>query len=374
MRLNLPQVNKNSRIVMASILKPVDETRMFEKIGDSLAQAGHDVHIIGFPSATGATADPKIRFHPIAPHAFKRLSTTRFFASLKVLFMAVKLKPTCFIITTHELLVAALGCKLLTGCKVLYDVQENYYRNIRYTTAFPVGIRTAVAAWVRLKERLLQPIITTYILAEKGYAEELPFAKPHLVLENKITQAVADRYRKKHQTGYSHLLFTGTLAVTTGVFEAIRLTEELHAHDASFTLTIIGHAPLTTVHRQLLNMAREKTWIDYQGSEKPVPHDAILKAIGKADFGIIWYPPNPGTACSVPTKLYEYMGLNLPVLISHNAQSEERVEQHKSGIILKQNTDYQLLISKMKSFRLPENKANAYFEADAGVLIKSLEQ
>ncbi|MBX2970545.1 MAG: glycosyltransferase [Cyclobacteriaceae bacterium] len=372
MRLNLPQVNKNSRIVLASILKPVDETRMFEKIGSSLAQAGHNVHIVGFPSATGAASDPKIHFHPVAPHPFKRLSITRFFASLKVLFIVSKLKPTIFIITTHELLGAAFWCKLLTGCKVLYDVQENYYRNIRYTTAFPAGIRTVVAAWVRLKERLLHPIITTYILAEKGYTDELPFAKPYLVLENKITKALADRYRKKQQTGYANLLFSGTLAETTGVFEAIRLTDDLHKHDASVMLTIIGHAPSSIIHNQLLRLSDQKPFIRYRGNEQPVPHDAILKEISRADFGIIWYPQNPSTACSIPTKLYEYMGLNLPVLISHNAQSEALVEQNKAGLILSQSTDFQHLIVKMKGFRLSENGANPYFDEDVVALIELL--
>lgn len=368
----MPQVSKISRIVMASILKPVDETRMFEKIGSSLAQAGHDVHIIGFPSTSGSTGHSTIHFHIVAPYPFKRLSLTRLLASLRVLRMVLKLKPDYFIITTHELLFTALWCKFLTGCKVLYDVQENYYRNIRYTTAFPVGIRSLLAQWVRLKERLVHPIITTYILAEKGYTDELPFAKPYLVLENKITKALADRYRKKQQTGYSKLLFTGTLAETTGVFEAIRLTDKLYALDPSVTLTIIGHAPSTGVHKQLLNITSQKTFILYKGSEQPVPHEAILNEINNADFGIIWYPPNPSTACSIPTKLYEYMGLNLPVLISHNAQSEALVEQNKTGLILSQSTDYQHLITKMKDFRLSENETNPYFEEDVAALIKLL--
>lgn len=366
----MPQVSKISRIVIASILKPVDETRMFEKIGSSLAQVGHDVHIIGFPATSAA--HPTIHFRTVAPHPFKRLSLTRLFASLRVLRMVLKLKPNYFIITTHELLVTALWCKLLTGCKVLYDVQENYYRNIRYTKAFPAGVRTVVAAWVRLKERLLQPIISIYLMAEKGYAEELPFTKPYLVLENKITKAVADQYRKKEQTGYTHLLFTGTLAETTGVFEAIRLTEELHKQDTAITLTIIGHAPSAVVHQKLLNITMQRTFIHYKGSEQPIPHEAILNEIRKADFGIIWYPPNPSTACSVPTKLYEYMGLNLPVLISHNAQSEALVKQNKAGLILSQNTDYQDLISNLKAFRLTENTVNHYFDEEVVALIKFL--
>lgn len=368
----MPQVSKISRIVLASILKPVDETRMFEKIGISLTQAGHEVHLIGFPSAKVTESNSKISLHPISELPFKRLSLTRLFASLRVLRMLLKLKPDYFIITTHELLYTALWCKLLTGCKVLYDVQENYYRNIRYTKAFPIGLRSILALWVRLKERLLRPIITTYILAEKGYAEEMPFMKPHLVLENKITKATADQYRKKQQSGYAHLLFTGTLAETTGVFHAIRLTEELHKLDESFTLTIIGHAPSTSVHNQLLKLSAQKSFIQYRGSEQPIPHESILNAIHKADFGIIWYPPNPSTACSIPTKLYEYMGLHLPVLISHNAQSEALVKQNKTGIIINQITDYQQLMSEMKNFRFPVSQENLYFDQDVPSLIQLL--
>jgi hypothetical protein len=286
--------------------------------------------------------------------------------------MVLKLKPDYFIITTHELLLTALWCKFLTGCKVLYDVQENYYRNIWYTTAFPIGIRSVLALWVRLKERLLHPIVTAYILAEKGYTDELPFAKPYLVLENKITKALADRYRKKQQTGYANLLFTGTLAETTGVFDAIRLTEELHTQDPSFTLTIIGHAPSTSVHNQLLKLSAQKNFIQYRGSEQPIPHESILNAIHKADFGIIWYPPNPSTACSIPTKLYEYMGLHLPVLISHNEQSEALVEQNKTGLVINQTPDYQQLISEMKNFKFPDIRVNLYFDEDVPALIQLL--
>ena len=51
---------KKQRIVLASVLKPVDDVRMFEKIGKSLsAITGHDVFIIGYPSKAPG-ADPKI--------------------------------------------------------------------------------------------------------------------------------------------------------------------------------------------------------------------------------------------------------------------------------------------------------------------------
>ena len=42
---------KKQRIVLASVLKPVDDTRMFEKIGKSLArEPKYEISIYGYPS------------------------------------------------------------------------------------------------------------------------------------------------------------------------------------------------------------------------------------------------------------------------------------------------------------------------------------
>ena len=65
--------NEKRRIVIASILKPVDDTRMMEKIGMSLQQTGYDVTVVGYP-AKSLKVWPGIRV--ILP-AFARLSTGR---------------------------------------------------------------------------------------------------------------------------------------------------------------------------------------------------------------------------------------------------------------------------------------------------------
>lgn len=368
----MPQVNKISRIVIASVLKPVDETRMFAKIGTALALAGHEVHIVGFPTSQHTKPDAAVRFYPIANKTFSRLSFTRLLAPFKALRFALQVKPGYLIITTHELLIMAWWCKLLTGCSVIYDVQENYYRNIRFTNAFPAGIRFLLACWVRLKERLLHPIIQFYLLAEKGYQQELSFAKPHIVLQNKITRVMAGQFKKENHTGYSRLLFTGTLAETTGVFQAIQLAEELHNLDPKIKLTLIGHCTTHATHRQLLELAKQKSFIAYQGSEQPVHHESILSAVSQADFGIVWYPPNPSTACSIPTKLFEYSGLNLAVLVSHNPETEQLVQQQGTGIILAQPVDYPKLLVKMKTFSLPRERQHSYFDEDVVALVEAL--
>ena len=175
---------KKRRIVLASILKPVNDTRMFEKIGVSLVQSGqYEVNIIGYPTES-AISDPNVHFHPLPK--FKRLSFARFTARLKVLKFIIKVKPELLIVTTHELLEVAILIRIFFGTKIIYDIQENYWRNILYTDAFPKIIRPLIASFVRLKEWATSPFFSRFLLAEKCYAYELGFLKnKFVVIENK---------------------------------------------------------------------------------------------------------------------------------------------------------------------------------------------
>src|SRR5687768_3016440 len=99
---------KKRKIVIASVLKPVNDTRMTEKIGQSLADTRQfDIHIIGFRDET--TSIPELIIHPLP--FFKRLSLKRFFMSWLIFRRLLTLRPDLLIITTHELLIIALLCK-----------------------------------------------------------------------------------------------------------------------------------------------------------------------------------------------------------------------------------------------------------------------
>lgn len=366
----LSQVNKLRRIVIASVLKPVDESRMFEKIGLSLAQQGKfDVHIIGFPSQAAHKLPKDITLHPIQKNPFTRISWQRMLAPLSVLSKLFSLRPDVLIITTHELLFVGIVCQLFIGCRLFYDVQENYFRNALYTNSFPILIRQLVAFWIRCKEIITSPFINHFILAENGYQQELSFAKPAIVLQNKITKSVADQYRKKDHSGYSKILFSGTLARTTGVFEAIGILQKLHSIDSSFQLTIIGYCALHSDFIELQKLSSQHPFIRFFGETIPIPHDKILSAIHHADFGIIYYPQNQSTASSFPTKLFEYIGLQLPLVIHHNAQSHALVVQHNAGLILPSKIDFDELIHQMKSFKPASLKSYLFWESEFDQLL-----
>ena len=299
--------------MIASVLKPVNDTRTSEKIAQSLADTHqYEVHVLGVEGKTTATHNLHVHAHA----AFNRLSLTRILLPWQIFQKIRVLRPALLVIATHELIVAALLLKVLLRCKIIYDVQENYYRNILHTPAFPLFVRPLLAFYVRIKEILSAPFIDHFFLAEKGYEKELGFVKNNFtVLENKLKRPPYFQARKKNS---STLLFSGTLAETTGVFKAIEVAEQLHHLDKQVTLTVAGFCPQHSTLAKIRNKISARPYIRLIGGDTLVAHEEILSLIKEADAGIISYPQNPSTINSIPTKLYEYLGYRLPILLAYH--------------------------------------------------------
>lgn len=313
------------------MLKPVDDTRMLEKIGPTLAKAGFNVSIVAC-SGTNPVVTSGITLFPVP--AFRRISFRRLFAPWRIFRKINTVKPDIVIINTPELLFIGALQKILFRRKLVYDVLENYYRTIRYTDTYPPVIRHVLAAFVRITEIIFSPFVDEFLLAEKGYARELGFVKNPIILENKLPESIANRFSSAKRRSYTSLLFTGTLAPSTGIFEAIDLAKKLHQINANYTFTIVGYAARQDVLERIKQEITSASFIQLVGGDQLVPHERILHEISTAGTGLIIYPSNPGTESSIPTKLYEYLALKLPVVISHTPETHELIKISRAGIVL----------------------------------------
>ena len=204
---------KKRRLVIASVLKPIDDTRMYEKMATSLGILEDcDVTVIGFASKH-IPAETGITFLPLP--AFSRIGISRLTAPVRVLTRTYQLKPEVLIVNTYELLIVAIVNRILFGTKIIYDIRENYFRNVAHTTSVGYLLRWPLAALVRLKEKVLAPFFHHFILAEKAYESEFNFFKDRFtILENRsVKRAVTVATRDPRR-----LLFSGTLARSKGVF------------------------------------------------------------------------------------------------------------------------------------------------------------
>jgi glycosyltransferase involved in cell wall biosynthesis len=302
------------KIVIASILKPADDVRGFQKMAMTLTAEGHDVYLIGMPTTTPVTP-PNIRFMELVP--FHRLSWRRALAPVRVMKKIRQVKPQLLIVNTHELLLVGLLNRILFGTRIVYDIQENYYRNILWTRVFSPWVRRLIASWVRMKEWLLIPFFHRVIFAEKCYAEELAFAVSKAVtIENKAV--LPNGFIRRPGNEKLLLAFTGTLSESTGVFEAIEFADRMYERRADLELHIIGSCAATGTLAEIMSRCSGKRYIKLVAGKMHVGHEHIMDLIARANFGIISYPPSPHTANRTPTKLFEYMSARLPILLRDN--------------------------------------------------------
>lgn len=336
------------KIVLASILKPISDTRMYEKLGNSLAKTPNtEIHIIG-QQIKNTPSNNSTFFHPI--FSFQRLGIERFLAPFKVFKEIKKIRPDLFIMGTHELLWIGILYKLFYSCKLIYNVEENYCKNIWYTNAFPSFLRPFLVIYIFCKEWFTSLFINHFWLAEKSYAIELKFAtwkNQFNIIENKYQGPII---QKSQTNEFKHFLYTGTISENYGIFDCIELIEKLRKHDHDIELKIIGYCANNETLIKLKKSIKDKPYIQLIGGDYLVNHSNILKEIQKADCGILSYQKNKSTDTCIPTKLYEYFANNLVILCTENSIWEKLINDYQAGFCMDFNDiDPSIFLKKLQT-------------------------
>ena len=321
--------------MLASLLKPVNDPRMFDKMGRSLAETNkYEVNIIGF--FTKNIPDyPAIRFHPI--FRFKRLSLARLLAPLKYGRFLLKVKPELIIVNSHDLLIVSSAYKILFGSKIIYDVQENYQQNIIWSSDLPTPLRHLLAKLVRLKEVLASRMIIHFFLAERCYMNECSFINSSFtILENKARALppAVQRKETKAPTAVVRFIYSGTIAESYGIFDCIQLLTRWQQSGHACQLHIIGHCPRADTLEKLRLTIADKPFIQLSGGREPVPHAAIRKALLAADFAFISYRLNPSNQDCLPTRIWECLAYKVPMLMKKEHPWTSLLKAYEAGIAL----------------------------------------
>lgn len=336
-------------VVIASLLKPVDDTRMFEKLGLSLAQTNkYEINIIGF-SIKKNIFRTNVNSFPV--FQFRRMGLARIIQPFKYLNLLVKVKPKIIIVNSADFLLVTLFYSFFTRSIFIYDIQENYYRNIRYNSGLFFPLNHILAFLIRCIEYVIHPFVHHYLVAENGYFMEMPYIRKKGVL---IRNLYADIFSTPTQVIKTNskfrILYSGTIAKAYGIFKIIQFIISFHNLYSEIEFTIIGHCAHRLTLEKLNAIITDKPYIKIVGGNELVPHEKIVEAIRDADFGILNYELNPAIINCFPTKIYEYMGNRLPFLIQKHAPWSDFCLQHEAAIAVDFETpDYKLLFQSMKN-------------------------
>lgn len=364
---------------MASLLKPVDDVRMFEKFGIAIASTGnYEVHIVGFNTHHRPPAHPHINFHPL--FNFSRLSMRRALAPWYFYIFLLKVKPDLIVANSHDLLIVTVLYKILFGSKILYDIQENYFLNILHTDAFPGSLRGLVAFWTRIKETLCAPFFSHFFLAEKVYEKQLSFiGNRYTLLENKYnplfpTSKLAKRRLNPGKT--LQLLYTGTVADHYGALEAIRMANNISTiHPVE--LSVIGRCVQEDFLEKIRAETAQNSAIRLQVGKEPVSHPEIIQAMLTADMAIVTYKTNKSLKGRIPTKIYEYIANNLPFIVINDQDWIGLPAKYRACVVYNEGELISSLLKKVFSAVFYDTKRpldEIFWDSERQKLIATLER
>lgn len=361
-------------IAIVSILKPVNDSRNFEKTGLSLSQTNkYAVNIIGF-SAKNIPEVQNIIFHPL--FNFDRISISRLWASWKIYKYLIKLKPELIIATTYESLFVISLYKIIFGTKILYDIQENYYRNIRFTSTYPLLLRAPLALYVRGIEKLCNRWVDHYILAEQSYAHDLKFTVgKSTIVENKTTLLPHDNIKKENSSEI-RIAYTGTIAENYGIFDAISFIDRMHQFNSNIHFVIAGYCAKKATWGKIKRKTKGKKYITICGGDHRLSHNQIIKEIETANFVILPYHLDHSIKGCIPTKLYECIALKTPMIIRQNPLWLKLCNQFNACIACDFKAEDEVFLNTMlnRNYYTKGNATDIYWKNEEVKLLNVIEK
>jgi len=312
------------RVLVVTVVHHPQDARIYYR--EIAALLNHNIHVsyaAAFESFVTTEIDPRIEQITLPrAHGKQRISAL---IAVRRLLGTRSNEFDLVLLHDPELLLVASASK----AKVVWDVHEDTMAAISAKSYLPKLLKPLFKVLIR-KLELTAERKYYLMLAETNYQQR--FKKKHPVIPN--TSFVP---KIKNIEKINSAIYIGNVTELRGGYELIEIAKKLLPHNIK--LEIVGSCPDARLASKLQTAvaAGELSWHGF------LPNETALTLLAGKLAGLSLLHDHPNYQVSQPTKIYEYMAAQLPVISTPLPQAAALIYNANCGFIVDFNSVSQVV-------------------------------
>lgn len=294
------------RVCHISTVHPSNDSRVFWREAVGLAGLGYDVTLVA--RADHDRVDHGVRVIGLPTY---RRRLTRMTVGVARAFRA-GLRSKAEVVHLHDPeLIPLIPAFRLMGRRVVYDAHEWLSRQVAAKDYLGPVTRAITTRSSRGLETFVGRAASHVVTVNAACAAIYPAAKV-TVVANYPDLAQFDAPPTDSTVGSPpSFAYVGTISAARGIREMVDALPIVNATDPA-RLTVVGEFRSQTL-RDEVGQSAGWQYVDYPGR---VPHEQVSGYLRSAVAGLATLLPTPNHLISSPVKVFEYLAMGLPVIIS----------------------------------------------------------
>jgi glycosyltransferase involved in cell wall biosynthesis len=315
------------KVCHVTSVHPRYDTRIFIKECTSLANVGYDVTLL---VADGKTDEIKNGVKIISVTGIPKSRFQRIIKSSNIMYKKA-LEVDAEIYHLHDPELLPLARKLeKAGKKVIFDSHENYPAQIKVKGYIPYILRSVISGIYKTYEtgtaKKIDAVITPCTFFDGVDIFKGRCKKTEIISNAPLLSEFYDKYQDTDKGNIvPSVCHVGGLTYSRGITHLIKA-----AYKANVKLILVGKFSPPTYEVEVKKML-EYSCVEYRGH---LTRDQVLKVYQESTIGAatILNIGQYNTGDNFATKVYEYMSMGLPVILTKYSYSEKMIQKYDFGI------------------------------------------
>lgn len=290
-------------------------TRIYHRQCLHLIEEGYQVELVAHP-LPNEQLDSRLKLHSLGLYNQSSLSLN-FLQRLRRCrkAYAIAKESICLLYQyfSPEFIVWGRKLRMNKNRPIVFDCMEDFEGYARQRRGIPRNLRWFFVALVKLLMRIAGNSCDALITADNGTAELLrPYARRLLVIHNFPKIRSFPKIEEMNRYKPYDIIYHGSMPrYHLEIF--LNVDEALVERGYYVKWLLIGQMPEES---WFINELEKRGIKQRFTMNRMIPHEQVLGEVSKAKIGIIPLPDLPKFRHNIPQKLFEFMALGMPVVLS----------------------------------------------------------